>query len=84
MIGTLAVWLSILNFQVLALRYDERYIGYNLNENQTAINPLDYWGKWDPVRLRSPLSPNLHKSRFAPLTTRQIPAKTLGSHDGFD
>lgn len=74
MIGTLAVWLSILNFQVLALRYDERYIGYNLNENQTAINPLDYWGQWNGVRLRSSLYPSLHESRFAPsLTARSSP-----------
>jgi alpha-1,3-glucan synthase len=20
---------------------------YNLNQNQTAENPLDYWGKWE-------------------------------------
>lgn len=30
-----------------ALRYDERYLDYNLNTNQNAINPLDYSGEWE-------------------------------------
>ncbi|KIV91342.1 hypothetical protein, variant [Exophiala mesophila] len=29
-----------------ALRYDPLYTQYNLNENQTAVHPLDYWGEW--------------------------------------
>lgn len=29
-----------------ALRYDIEQVGYNLNENQTAIEPTDYWGEW--------------------------------------
>ena len=32
---------------VTALRYDPDQAGYNLNENQTAVNPLDYWGSWE-------------------------------------
>ena len=31
----------------LALPYFEDYIDYNLNQNQTASNPLDYWGIWE-------------------------------------
>lgn len=30
-----------------ALRFDQQYVGYNLNENETALEPKDYWGKWD-------------------------------------
>ena len=29
------------------LRYDPDQVGFNLNENQTASDPLDYWGEWD-------------------------------------
>ncbi|KAF2179311.1 glycosyltransferase family 5 protein [Zopfia rhizophila CBS 207.26] len=38
--------LSFRLFLVSALRYDNQFVGYNLNENQTATNPLDYWGEW--------------------------------------
>ena len=30
-----------------AYRYDPAYVQYNLNENKTAVDPLDYWGEWD-------------------------------------
>jgi len=30
-----------------ALRYDPSEVGYNLNENETAVDPLDYWGVWE-------------------------------------
>ncbi|KAJ5247743.1 alpha-1-3-glucan synthase [Penicillium chermesinum] len=26
--------------------YDESLVDYNLNENKTATNPVDYWGEW--------------------------------------
>jgi alpha-1,3-glucan synthase len=29
-----------------ALKYDPAFVQYNLNQNQTAVNPLDYWGEW--------------------------------------
>src|ERR1700761_4762552 len=29
-----------------ALRYDPAFTQYNLNQNQTAVNPLDFWGEW--------------------------------------
>lgn len=32
---------------VLALRYDPAHEGWNLNENRSAVNPLEYWGQWD-------------------------------------
>ena len=31
---------------VTGLRYDPDQVGFNLNENQTATHPLDYWGEW--------------------------------------
>ncbi|KPI40742.1 Cell wall alpha-1,3-glucan synthase mok11 [Cyphellophora attinorum] len=30
-----------------ALRYEQQYIGHNLNENETAIEAKDFWGIWD-------------------------------------
>ncbi|KAE9972211.1 hypothetical protein EG328_005136 [Venturia inaequalis] len=32
---------------VTALRFDPREVDYNLNQNQSATNPLDYAGKWE-------------------------------------
>lgn len=29
-----------------ALRYTPDQVGYNLNENKTATDPLEYWGEW--------------------------------------
>lgn len=29
-----------------ALRYDPEQVGFNLNENETARDPMDYWGEW--------------------------------------
>jgi len=29
-----------------AMKYDPAWTSYNLNTNQTATNPLDYWGEW--------------------------------------
>ena len=30
-----------------ALRYDPEQVPWNLNTNQTASHPVDYWGQWD-------------------------------------
>jgi alpha-1,3-glucan synthase len=30
-----------------ALRFDAQFTGHNLNQAQTAINPLDYDGNWE-------------------------------------
>jgi alpha-1,3-glucan synthase len=41
-------YLAILLLQTCyAARYLPEEVDYNLNQNQTAENPLDYWGKWD-------------------------------------
>jgi len=31
---------------VSCLRFDKEFVGYNLNENEAAIDPLDYSGEW--------------------------------------
>lgn len=31
---------------VSSYRYDPAYVQHNLNQNETAVNPLDYWGEW--------------------------------------
>jgi alpha-1,3-glucan synthase len=31
---------------VFGARYEASEADFNLNQNQTAINPLDYWGEW--------------------------------------
>lgn len=42
-----AVVLTVLPTAIIALRYDPDHIRYNLNQNQTATEPTDYWGQWD-------------------------------------
>lgn len=32
---------------ISALRWHPDHVGYNLNENETATHPRDYWGEWD-------------------------------------
>ncbi|CAI6336658.1 unnamed protein product [Periconia digitata] len=39
--------LLCLIFSVATLRYDPAHEGWNLNLNQTATDPLDYWGEWE-------------------------------------
>ncbi|RMD42620.1 hypothetical protein DV735_g2493, partial [Chaetothyriales sp. CBS 134920] len=41
------VLLAVLACTVQALRYEEEFVAYNLNQNQTATRPVDYWGEWD-------------------------------------
>jgi len=43
-LGLLSVLLAVTS---TALKYDPGYLDYNLNQNQTATNPIDYWGEWD-------------------------------------
>ncbi|RMZ91848.1 hypothetical protein DV736_g892, partial [Chaetothyriales sp. CBS 134916] len=42
-----AVLLAVLACTVQALRYEAEFVGHNLNENRTALEPKDYWGQWD-------------------------------------
>ena len=37
----------LLSSTALALRYDPQQLLYNINTNKTAIDPLDYSGKWE-------------------------------------
>ena len=42
-------WLILLlTFVVFseAYRYDPAYTQYNINQNEDAVDPLDYWGEW--------------------------------------
>ncbi|KAF2665711.1 putative alpha-1,3-glucan synthase [Microthyrium microscopicum] len=41
------LWIILGSLQCLALRYDPLQVGFNLNENQSAVEPKDYWGQWD-------------------------------------
>lgn len=36
----------LLFFSATAYKYDPEYTEHNLNQNQTAVNPLDFWGEW--------------------------------------
>ncbi|KAI9821263.1 MAG: Cell wall alpha-1,3-glucan synthase ags1 [Pycnora praestabilis] len=45
--GPVGVLLAFVIAGATALRYDPEQVGFNLNENQDALNPLDYWGQWD-------------------------------------
>lgn len=43
----LGAGLLLTSTSVGALRYDPSQVDYNLNQNVTATDPLDYWGSWD-------------------------------------
>jgi alpha-1,3-glucan synthase len=42
-LGLLSVLLAATS---TALKYDPAFLDYNLNQNQDAVNPVDYWGEW--------------------------------------
>ncbi|KAJ9640066.1 Cell wall alpha-1,3-glucan synthase ags1 [Coniosporium tulheliwenetii] len=44
--GALGYLLAIAVTSTVALRYDPAFVEYNLNENATAVHPLDYWGEY--------------------------------------
>lgn len=39
--------LSLFSSAAIALIYDAQEVLYNLNTNETATDPLDYWGQWE-------------------------------------
>ena len=39
--------LVALSSVVTALRYDPEHEDFNLNQNKTAVDPIDYWGRWE-------------------------------------
>lgn len=41
------LWLQLKAQQSTALRYDPGFADFNLNQNKTASDPLDYWGEWE-------------------------------------
>ncbi|MCJ1398815.1 Cell wall alpha-1,3-glucan synthase ags1 [Xylographa trunciseda] len=44
--GPVAAFVAALVATTHALRYDPAEVDYNLNTNQQATNPVDYWGQW--------------------------------------
>jgi alpha-1,3-glucan synthase len=42
---------------VYSLKFDIQEVEYNLNENKTTSNPLEYWGEW-PSHSYYPSPPN--------------------------
>ena len=50
-----------------ALQYDPAYLGYNLNTNEAAIQPKDYWGEWGNNHTYNP-SPENWRFPFYALT----------------
>lgn len=44
--GYSTVFLVYLISSGLCWPYDESLVSYNINENETATNPVDYWGEW--------------------------------------
>ncbi|KAF6820108.1 alpha-glucan synthase [Colletotrichum plurivorum] len=45
--GSALLLLGCLTHNVNALRYDEKYVDYNLNTNKEATDPILYSGKWE-------------------------------------
>lgn len=41
------ILLVVLSTPMKVLRHDPNYMGYNLNKNETAAEPTEYWGEWD-------------------------------------
>lgn len=46
-VGPLGLLLGLLAATSTALKYDPAYLEFNLNQNQTATQPIDYWGEWE-------------------------------------
>jgi alpha-1,3-glucan synthase len=44
--GLLGQLLAFLVPLVGSLKFDNQQTNFNLNQNRTATNPLDYWGEW--------------------------------------
>lgn len=47
-LGRLFTWVSIQSWfqSITALPYTPDQVDFNLNQNQSAITPFDYWGQW--------------------------------------
>lgn len=42
----MGVSLALLATTATSWPYDPEFEGYNLNENKTAVHPVDYYGEW--------------------------------------
>lgn len=45
--GSCLLSLALGSIGAHALRYDERYVEWNINMNETATDPLDYYTEYD-------------------------------------
>lgn len=45
--GLAAVGLALFAATSKGWPYDENWVEYNLNKNQTATDPVYYWGEWE-------------------------------------
>lgn len=46
-LSVVTLWLlSLFISLATSLRYDPEQVKYNLNQNQSATDVLDYWGQW--------------------------------------
>lgn len=52
--GTAASLLLLFSSTALCIKYEPDQVLWNLNQNQTATNPLDYWGQWPNHSKHSP------------------------------
>ena len=43
----LTVVVTLLTGISLCIRYDSEQVLWNLNQNQTATDVMDYWGQWE-------------------------------------
>ncbi|CAN8104147.1 unnamed protein product [Discula destructiva] len=44
---SLLLFVSTCFTTIFALKYESSYTNWNLNQNETATDPLDYWGEWE-------------------------------------
>ena len=70
-----------------ALIHVPEEVGYNLNENATAVDPLDYWGEWQnhtfngsPVNWRFPFY-TIFLDKFVNGNLRSDDTNTVFEHD---
>lgn len=47
LLRTVFVFFSLYIYGINGLKYDATQALFNLNQNETATDPLDYWGEWE-------------------------------------
>ena len=43
----LAILVTLICGTTLCIKYDAEQVLWNLNQNQTATDVMDYWGQWE-------------------------------------